>query len=446
MTANPATPKPPLISRLTGATTGATLLVALLLIPSIGAARTGPAGQDDLPRITITDPNRNLLALALPDAGGDNRGARQATKMARHSLGVVGLFKILNPVSFPPELHSEGLSFSSALWSQVGAQAVAKMQVTAEGRLTKLQARLYRVGGGEAPVLDQTYKGTNLQSLVHRFVNDLIESLTGIPGIFGSRIVFGRGNKELMSIGADGSQPVEHTRLRSASMLPAFSPDGSLIAFTNFLSRNPDLWVVPTAGGRAYRVSKRPGMNTGATWLPDGRQVIATLSFGGNSELYRIHRRSGKIVAQLTDNAAIDSSPAVSPDGRQVAFVSDRQGTPQIFVMSVKGSAAKRVTYKGAYNQTPAWNPRKDKNEIAFTGRDERGVFDIFTLDLDSKEVTRLTQNKGSNQHPSYSPDGRLVVYASSRGGLFVLNPQTMSEVQIWRGKASSPDWGPATE
>jgi len=171
---------------------------------------------------------------------------------------------------------------------------------------------------------------------------------------------------------------------------------------------------------------------------------VLTLSHQGNAELYRISPADGTVHARLTNNPAIDSSPTFSPDGSQIAFVSNRQGSPQIFVMSASGGGAKRVTFQGKYNQTPRWNPDPKKPFIAFTGRDERGVFDVFYIDIKSQQVTRVTQGKGSNLDPSWSPDGRLLVYASSRGGLFVANPETRHEVQITRGGAASPSWGPA--
>jgi len=147
---------------------------------------------------------------------------------------------------------------------------------------------------------------------------------------------------------------------------------------------------------------------------------------------------------RLTDHPGIDSSPSLSPDGSQVAFVSNRQGTPQVFVMPTSGGAAKRITFRGNYNQTPRWNPRKDKQQIAFTGRDEKGSFDVFVADLQKNEILRMTQNRKSNFDPAWSPDGRLLVYASSRGGLFVLNPETLNEEHVWKGNARSPYWGPA--
>ena len=422
-------------------------LVTLLGAPPSLLAQTAPtsATGEELPRIRITDPGRDLFRLALPNVTGDGALAAETQEIERRALEIVGLFNVLNPASFPPDLQREGLGFSSALWSQVGAQGVAKVQVSRGGADVVLEGRLFQVGRGEGPVLQKTYRGPALRPLAHQWVNDVIHQFTGAPGIFGSRIAFaltGRSS-EIGSVGADGGDSKVLTKMGSDSLMPAYSPDGSQIAFTSYLRGTADLWVVSANGGRARTISRKPGMNSGAAWTKDGNELLLTMSFEGNAELYRISPQNGQVLSRLTRNPFIDMSASLSPDGTQVAFVSDRGGSAQVYVMPINGGNARRITFQGNNNTTPRWRPRPDKSQIAFTGRDERGAFDVFVYDLQSQKIERVTQNQGSNQSPDWSPDGRLLVYASSRGGLFVANPETRRETQIYKGKVNSPSWGP---
>ena len=417
-------------------------LVAALLAAAPAHAQTR-GGDEDLPRYEIQPSGVEMLKIAVPRAEGDSDSARSAVETMSKDMDVTGLFRVLDPASFPAQLQGEGLSFSSALWSQVGAQAVVKMKAAGGA----LEGRLFVVARGDTAALSKSYRGGDIRDAVHQFANDVVQVFTGQRGVFGSRITFaltGRGSHEIAVVDMDGGRTSVITKMGSDNLLPAFSPGGGEVAFTSYLRNNPDLWIVSAGGGRARRVSKLPGLNTGAAWSPDGRVLAVTLSYEGNSEIYRVSPADGRVQARLTNNPSIDSSPSFSPDGSQIAFVSNRQGSPQIFVMPATGGAAKRVTFQGKYNQTPRFSPRADKPQIAFTGRDERGVFDVFVLDIKSGHIDRVTQNKGSNLDPTWSPDGRLIAYTSSRGGIFVNNPETHHEVQIWRGGASSPSWGPA--
>jgi TolB protein len=410
--------------------------------PSRAAAQ--PASEDELPRkYEISASGVQMLKLAVPRAEGDGEAARLAVETMSKDMDITGLFQVLDQASFPAQLQAEGLNFSSALWTQVGAQAVIKMKAAGG----QLEGRVFIVARGDTAVLSKTYRAGDLRDAVHEFANDVVQSFTNKRGVFGSRIAFamtGRGAHEIGAVDMDGGRMSVLTKMGSDSLLPAYSPGGGEIAFTSYLKANPDLWIVSAGGGRARRVSQQPGLNTGASWSPDGRVIALTLSHEGNSEIYRISPDDGRVLGRLTNSSAIDSSPCFSPDGSQIAFVSNRQGSPQIFTMPATGGAVKRLTYLGKYNQTPRWSPRTDKPQIAFTGRDERGAFDVFVIDVKTGKVDRITQGAGSNLDPTWSPDGRLIAYASSRGGIWINNPETHHEVQIWKGGASSPTWGPA--
>lgn len=421
----------------------ATGLVLALTVPGLSVRADEPP-VEDLPQITITDPNRDLFRLALPTAVGDKDLAAAVTEIERRDLDLVGIFRVLDPESFPDSLIKEGLGFSSDLWTQVGAQGVAKLRAARDGSGVTIEGRLYQIGRSESPVLTKSYRGPEARPLVHQWANDVIAQFTGLRGVFGSRIAFAMtGRKpEIATIGMDGQELNVVTHMKDECLLPALSPSGGLIAFNSYLRGGADLWIVSAGGGRARHISQRPGLNTGPAWLGNGA-LIVTLSFEGNADLYKISPADGKIMGRLTKSPGNDLSAGVSPGGDQIAFVSDRQGTPQIYLMSSGGGGARRLTFQGSYNQTPRFCPRRETPLIAFTGRDERNAFDIFVYDLKTGKIDRVTQGKGSNYDPSWSPDGRLLVYASTRGGLWVMNLQTHKEFRIYKGGAKNPSWGP---
>jgi TolB protein len=283
---------------------------------------------------------------------------------------------------------------------------------------------------------------------VHRWCNEVIKYYTQEPGFFGSKIAFtakARGQPDVIyAMDFDGANAYAVSHNSSTNILPAWSPDGGRIAYTSFMRSNPDLYVATANGGRPKKVSAQRGMNTGASWSPDGSKLAVTLSKDGNPEIYIISANDGSILKQLTKDKAIDTSPAWSPDGSTIAFVSDRNGGPQIFVVPAAGGAAKQVSFNGNYNTTPTWSPAKGKHVIAYTTRDG-GVYDIVTLDIDSKQMTRITQNEGVNEEPSFSPNGRAIAFARAGQGIFIANSDgTGKATKVWSGSATGVDWGPA--
>jgi TolB protein len=121
--------------------------------------------------------------------------------------------------------------------------------------------------------------------------------------------------------------------------------------------------------------------------------------------------------------------------------VSARHGGPQVFLMSTNGGDPKRITYKGSHNQTPAFCRDANNPMVAFSGRDGGG-WDIFTVSLKTGAYTRLTQGQGVNQDPAFSPDCRMVAFASSRGGIFLSNPEGLNQNLVIKGSASTVRWG----
>ena len=298
-------------------------------------------------------------------------------------------------------------------------------------------------------IFHREYRGTTDEArvLVHRLADDIVQQFTGEAGVSNSEFAFvaQRGReKELYVMDQDGANVHALTADRSIALSPAWAFDGSLVLFTSYRSGNgPQIFVTPSGGGRVYLISGRSGINTAASYSPDGHDIVCTLSQDGNSEIYLLDARGGN-PRRLTQNSAIDTSPCWSPTGREIAFTSDRGGVPQVYVMDREGGNVRRLNYDVEYTDSPAWSPRGDR--IAFVARTGDG-FDIWLVNPDGS-LPRLLVTGGSNENPHWSADGRQLVFASDRGGvrsLFVSDLSDRPPRRLDTGglPASSPAWSP---
>jgi len=403
------------------------------------------AHADDAVGIDVTGTKKGLYPIAVPTApDGDAAVDRELAQVASFDMSVAGVFKVVDPQSFLADLKTEGLNIEPQKWKDVGAYGVMKYQVTA----SSIEFRLYEVSKDTTPVLTKTYARKDATRLIaHKWCNEVVKYYTNEPGFFGSKIAFtvkGKGSSQIYAMDFDGAGAYAVSHNESTNILPSFSPSGGQIAYTSFMRDNPDLYVGPAGGGRPKKISGQRGMNTGAAWSPDGSKLALTLSKDGNPEIYVINASDGSIVTRVTNDKSIDTSPAWSPDGSQIAFVSDRNGGPQIFVVSANGGAARQISFNGSYNTTPTWSPAKGKHIIAYTTRDG-GTYDIVTLDLDTKAMTRITQNEGQNEEPAFSPNGRAIAFARAGQGVFIAPSSGVGKaVKVWSGSATGVDWGPA--
>lgn len=419
--------------------------IAALVVVSFALAASTAAHADDGVVIDVNATKKGNYPLALPTAPEGDAISKEIAQVASFDMSVAGIFKVLDPASFLADLKAEGLMIDAQKWKDVGALGVVKYKVTA----TDIDFKLYEVSKGANAVLSKTYKksaGTT-RSLTHRWCNEVVKYYTGEAGFFGSKIAFtakGKKSSAIYAMDFDGNGAFAVSNNSSTNILPAFSPSGGQIAYTSFMRNNPDLYIGAAGGGRPKKISGYPGMNTGAAWSPDGSKIALTLSKDGSPDIYIINASDGAVVKRLTNDKAIDTSPAWSPDGGQIAFVSDRNGGPQIFVASAGGGGAKQVSFNGSYNTTPTWSPKAGKHIIAYTTRDG-GRYDIVTLDLDNKAMTRITQNEGNNEEPAFSPNGRAIAFARAGQGVFIANADgTGKAVKVWSGSATGVDWGPA--
>jgi len=388
------------------------------------------------PVVDVSAPEQALYRIAVPDLRGPVAPGAQGAGILRNDFALISLFKVLDPASFVANLATEGLGINAPSWQSVGAQGVIKGEIKQNGGSISVTMQLFELARGKDPTLKRSYQGTasDLRTFMHDFANDVVRTLTGTAGAFGTRLTFARregpGRKDVFVADFDGANLGRISSGRGVSMLPAFGPGG---IWYSVLS--PDGMFITRGGSNDKPLIRGNGLNMGVTAC--GNRMVFTSTRDGNSEIYSANT-DGSDVRRLTNDPGIDVSPACGPGG-QIAFVSNRHGSPQIFVMDIGGGGQKRVTYKGEYNQTPAWCPDPKQSLIAFTGRE--GGLDVFTLNLKTGEYTRITQGQGSNKDPAFSPDCRMLAFSSSRGGVYVSNPQGLNQIRILSGGAETIRW-----
>jgi Tol biopolymer transport system component/DNA-binding winged helix-turn-helix (wHTH) protein len=250
---------------------------------------------------------------------------------------------------------------------------------------------------------------------------------------------------------------------------PAFSPDGKQLAFVRVISAVVgEVYLVSLDGGEPKRLTFDGGGVSNLAWTPNGREIVFASRRDGKNRLFRIpveggapewlaatgsdaqypaFSREGNRLAWRQDTSdedifrlalkggpenmppgaglivstALEASPRYSPDGKRIAFVSNRSGSDEIWVCGSEGENPIRLTsFRGPLAGSPSWSP--DGKQIVFDCRPE-GNADVYVVSADGGQPRRLTTDPAEDIVPSWSSDGRWIYFTSNRSG----------RLQIWK-------------
>ena len=274
----------------------------------------------------------------------------------------------------------------------------------------------------------------------------------------GQQIAFMRstvGSTEIYVMDADGGNQrsliggrVELTNnLTPKGGYASWSPDGARIVFTSRESGNPEIHVIDVDGNNERNLTDNPAGDILPEWSPDGMRILFGSNRDGNFAIYVMDADGGN-QDNLTRNAASDFFSSWSPDGSRILFYSDRDGGG-IYVMEADGSDQTRLTDHPT-DASASWSP--DGGRIAFVSeRDlttpvafsELGQGEIYVMNADGSNITRLTDNPDADLWPSWSPDGQQILFLSERdgGGIYVMDSDGMNQRRLTDG--DGPAWSP---
>ena len=294
-----------------------------------------------------------------------------------------------------------------------------------------------------------------MRNLAHEIADIVYEEITGERGAFATRITYvtaeGSGDARNFTLNVadyDGHNARPILQSPAPVMSPSWSPDGERVAYVSFEGGRPSVFVQQVASGQRRKVSERAGINGAPAWSPDGSRLALALSYEGNPEIYVLELGSGKL-RRITSSFGIDTSPAWTPDGESLVFTSDRAGGPQIYRIRADGRGQpERLTFEGNYNADPDVSPQGD--QIVFVHRNPDRKYRIAALDLESG-LMRVLSDGRLDESPTFSPNGRMILYATEYQGRGVLGAvsadgRVAARLSQAQGNIREPAWGPYLE
>ncbi|MBF0488217.1 MAG: Tol-Pal system beta propeller repeat protein TolB [Nitrospirae bacterium] len=409
------------------------LVVALLCLTENVAARV---------YIDINSPGLKRLPIAVLDFAGIAEGTELAD-IIKSDLDFTGLFVFINKNAF---IEDATAPFNPDNWKPLGIDAVVKgtAEAEADGSLSVV-ASVYDVVES-SNILKKKYASRKdlIRPLAHKIADDIYEALTGQKSCFGSRIVFiGQegDRKSIYLMDYDGQRVKKIVSKGDVTMKAHWSPDGKKLFYSSLRNGRWGIYELDFD-----TVSEEKLFSSGATDLAgdvtqDGNYLLFSSSGKGSPNLYRLHLGT-KIVTRLTHSDHIEVSPSASPDGKSIVYVADKSTVPQLYIMSTDGMDSRRLTFEGGYNTTPEWSRSGDL--IVYSGR-EGGRFQIYTIKPNGTELKQLTDT-GSNEEPSFSPDGRLITFTSDRDGVkgvyvMTVNGDGQKRISPRNIRAFGPSW-----
>ena len=397
-------------------------------------------------RVEISGVGATQLPIAIPRFRNDDQGGSSPSAVIRADLERSGAFRIVDSSGSVDEAAAPNM----AEWRTRAADALVGGSVSrlADGRYD-LRFKLWDVVkgsdlGGQSAAVD----AAELRLASHRIADFVYEKLTGDKGVFSTRIAYvtKAGPRYTLRVAdADGENGQVALNSGQPIISPAWSPNGKELAYVSFERQKAVVFVHNVASGERRAIADFRGSNSAPAWTPDGQHLAVTLSRDGGSQLFLIGK-NGESPRRLASSPAIDTEAEFSADGRWLYFTSDRGGSPQIYRMPAAGGNADRVTFGGSYNISPAVSP--DGRTLAYVAR-AGNAFRLSVLDLSSGGAQPLTITDSSDdEHPSFAPNGRLLIYATKSQGRSVLMTSTLdgkikARLPSQTADLREPVWGP---
>jgi TolB protein len=295
----------------------------------------------------------------------------------------------------------------------------------------------------------KTYTGdiNQTRAIAHLWADEIVYQLTAgtSRGIASTKIAYvsKRGEaKEIFLMDYDGYNPSQFSNTGNLNLFPNWAPDNSKLTFVSYRP-NPEVVIYSTIDGSRQPF---PMFNTLASTpaiSPNGTEIAFCRRTGSSNSNIFVSALDGSQLRNLTNSTANETSPAWSPSGRQIAYISgEKQG--QVHIRDVDGSNQRRILKEGGDSDSVSWSP--DGKWLAFHWKPSRSSnYDIFVADVAGGAIRQITSGNGSNESPTWAPDSRHLVFQSNRSGSWQIYTMLLDRTEVrqitTRGNNTAPAW-----
>ncbi len=430
--------------------------------------------------IDVGSPNAKQIRVAVTDfeiVNAENKSpVVSATNRFKEILEFTNWFYLIPNSTFPDQ--KKNTNFNVNTWQMLKAEFVVlgKLKSSHNGRYT-LELSVVDVPKNTV-VAKRTYpnvyltteektKNVEVSQRINYVLRDFgdvaVNAITGRPGPFMTRLTFvGRKSKSasisnIYIADFDGKHAFPITRSNTINLSPSWSPDGKKILFTSYKTKKAEIFEYNLDTKKTSQITNLNANSSGAVRNAAGDLIAFSSSTpSGQTHLYTV-TGPGAPKEPLVTSSRIAVEPAFSPDGTKLAYTSNRYSKPMIFVIDFATDKTTRITYAGWYNASATWNPINE--QLAFASFDRKiNRWDLFRIKPDGTDLTRITLKQGDNEKPTWSPDGRFIMFQSNRGTgksedtvigntykLYLIDEDGESQKQINTSVPDSrqPAWGP---